>query len=173
MKINKKYLTLIAVLLVLVLVIFINHKLNQDETIDNEVKNDISISTLSGDDNSNEQAGKQYFESFREERESVRALEIDYLDEIIATSANDAETLKDAQEQKLSIVNNMEKEFTIESLIKAKGFDDAAVTFHAGSVNVVVDCAALTEEQVAQILDVVRSESGVEADKVKVMANVQ
>ena len=52
--------------------------------------------------------GTDYFESFRAERESTRALEIEYLDEVIAASANDSETLKDATEQKLQLVANME-----------------------------------------------------------------
>ncbi len=118
-------------------------------------------------------AGEDYFEAFRTERESVRELEIGYLDEIIATSASDAETLADAQAQKLALVNNMEAEFTIESLIRAKGFADAAVTFHGGSVNVIVDCETLSEEQAAQILDIVRSETGEPAENVKVIPGAQ
>ena len=72
-----------------------------------------------------------YFATFRDDREQVRKLEMEYLDEVIAASASDDETLADAQGQKLTLVENMEKEFTVESLIKAKGFEDAAVTFHA------------------------------------------
>lgn len=110
-----------------------------------------------------------YFESFRGERESARALEIQYLDEIIETSANDSETLEDAQAQKLALVENIEHEFAIENLIRAKGFADAAVTFHGGAVNVVVDCVELSNEQVAQILDIVIGETGVKAENVKIM----
>ena len=62
----------------------------------------------------------------------------------------------------------MEKELTIENLIKAKGFADAAVTFHYGSVNVVVDCTELTNEQVAQILDIVTRETGEPAANIKI-----
>ena len=70
-------------------------------------------------------------------------------------------------------MNNMEAEFTIENLIRAKGFTDAAVTFHGGSVSVVVDCDTLTEEQVAQLLDIVRSETGEPAENVKVIPGAQ
>ena len=111
---------------------------------------------------------ENYFESFRQERSETRALEIEYLDEVIETSASDVETLADAQEQKLALVENMEKEFTVESLIKAKGFEDAAVTFHSGSVNVIVDCAELDESQVAQILDIVMRETGESAANITV-----
>lgn len=111
-----------------------------------------------------------YFETFRQDREEVRKLEMEYLDEVIAASATDQETLADAQGQKIALVENMEKEFTIESIIKAKGFEDAAVTFHSGTVNVVVKCDELNDGQVAQILDIVKNETGEPAKNIKVMA---
>lgn len=114
-------------------------------------------------------AGTDYFESFREERNAVRTSEIGYLDEVIAVSYSDAETLADAQAQKLALIENMEAEFTIESLLKAKGFADAAVTFHKGSVNVVVDSEELTSEKVAQVLDIVQRETGESADNIKII----
>ena len=119
------------------------------------------------------QGQENYFASFREEREAVREKEIGYLNEIIAVSGSDAETLQQAQEQKLRLVENMEAEFTIENLITAKGFPDAAVTFHSGSVNVVVDAASLDSEQVAQILDIVKRETGESASNIKIMSGGQ
>ncbi|MEI3424655.1 MAG: SpoIIIAH-like family protein [Christensenellales bacterium] len=103
-------------------------------------------------------------------RESTRLLEIEYLDEIIAASANDSETLKDATEQKLRLVANMEAEFSAESMIRAKGFSDAAVTFHKGSVNVVIAAEELSSEEVAQILDIVKRETGEKTENIKIMA---
>ena len=43
-----------------------------------------------------EQTDADYFASFRAERDAVRATEIEYLDEVIAVSYSDAETLADA-----------------------------------------------------------------------------
>ena len=110
-----------------------------------------------------------YFATYRDDREQVRKLEMEYLDEVIAASASDDETLADAQGQKLTLVENMEKEFTVESLIKAKGFEDAAVTFHAGTVNVVVKADELSDKQVAQILEITKKETGEPAENIKVM----
>lgn len=116
-------------------------------------------------------AGTNYFADFRTSREQTRNREIEYLNAIINNENTDAGTLKDAQEQMTEIVDCMEKEFTIESLLKAKGFTDAAVTFHYGSVNVIVDASTLTNEDVAQILDIVKRETGEEAQNIKVSAN--
>jgi len=108
-----------------------------------------------------------FFESFRTERDTTRAQEISYLDMIVQQGA-DAETLADAQQQKLDIVGYMEKELTVESLLKAKGFSDAAVTLHAGSVNVILSAETLSDEQVAQVLDIVMRETGEGAENIKV-----
>lgn len=125
----------------------------------------------SGEEAVSAHAGQDYYEIFRSEREDARELELTWLDEIIATSASDTETLEDAQAQKLALVAQMEKEFSIENLIRAKGFADAAVTFHPGAVSVVVDCAELSAEQVAQVLEIVRSETGESAENIKVIPN--
>ncbi len=57
---------------------------------------------------------------------------------------------------------------TIESLLKAKGFADAAVTLHEGSVNVVLSAETLTDEQVAQVLDIILRETDAGAEDVKI-----
>ncbi len=174
---KQKYLLIGGLALLLAGVVYWNYQLNAEPAEEDgqntmQAGNTLQIESMNGDTDAST-AGDDYFETFRAERESVRDLEIGYLDEIIATSASDAETLADAQEQKLALVNNMEAEFTIENLIRAKGFADAAVTFHGGSVSVVVDCDTLTEEQVAQILDIVRSETGEPAENVKVIPGAQ
>lgn len=111
---------------------------------------------------------ENYFARFRAERDSTRALELTYLDEVISAAANDEETLADAQRQKLALVENMELELVIENLIVSRGFSDAAVTIHNGNINVVVDSAELTNEDVAVILDIVRTESGSEAADIRI-----
>lgn len=110
-----------------------------------------------------------YFETFRAEREAVREREMQYLDEIIATASIGDETLEQAVEQKLALVENMEAEFTMESMILAKGFEDVAVTFHNGAVNVVMDAQTLSDAEVAQILDIVQRETAARAGNIKII----
>ena len=112
-----------------------------------------------------------YFSAFREDRETTRTQEMAYLDAIIADPNSDAEALEEAQQRKLTMITCMEAEFTIESLLRAKGFNDAAVTFHGNSVSVVVDAAKLSDEQAAQILEIVTRESGLKAENVTVSSS--
>lgn len=165
MKLIKKYLVLAVVAVLFAGAFVLNIMANGERP---ETEADVFEETMTED--AEQPVTADYFETFRKDREEVRKLEMEYLDEVIAASASDQETLEDAQKQKLALVDNMEKEFTIESMIKAKGFEDAAVTFHSGTVNVVVKCSELNEGQVAQILDIVKKETGEPAKNIKVMA---
>lgn len=112
-----------------------------------------------------------FFSDFRVQRDSVRNQEIAYLNEIITDESSDKDSLKDAQDQKIEITRVMEQEMLIEGMIKAKGFEDAVVTIHNGSVNVVVKQAEITSAQAAQILDIVSRETGESADNIKIIPN--
>ena len=109
-----------------------------------------------------------YFSGFREERSSIRAQEIDFLRMIVEDESTDADTLRNAQERLMQLVSNMEQEFSIESKIRSKGFRDAAVTFRNDSVTVVIDGESLTDEEVARILDIIKNETGVSAQAVRI-----
>ena len=173
LKANKKILMLILVGCLFAGAVYLNVSLNQNKinigNVAQTAEDTYSESAIDDTANSSDTAGKDYFETFRTDRDVLREKEIAYLDEIIAASANDDETLKDAQEHKLTLVENMEKEFAIEQLVKAKGFSEAAVTFKSSSVSVVVDKESLTEEDVAKILDVVKSETGLDAKNIKII----
>ncbi len=167
-KINKKVLTLCGVVVVLVAAVVVNQTVIKNRTADEG-----TTAVQANGENASEVSSSgvvqqmSFFESFRSERDSTRSQEIAYIDSIIEQGA-DAETMADAQQQKLSIVDNMEKEMTIESLLKAKGFNDAAVTLHTGSVNVILSAEMLTDEQVAQVLDIIVRETGEKTENVKI-----
>ncbi|MEL7603039.1 MAG: SpoIIIAH-like family protein [Bacillota bacterium] len=159
----KKYGVLIGLLVLLVVAVYVNVRINKSSTVNPKPTMSIGVETAAS-------AGgeEEYFEVFRADRQSMRDMELEYLETIITNDDTDAETLADAQQQKLAIVEGMEKEFTIESLLKAKGFEDAAVTVHSGSINVVIKAETLSAQQVAQVLDIVCRETGEEAENVKV-----
>jgi hypothetical protein len=123
-----------------------------------------------GEDGAATSASANFFTNYRAERTATRDKEMIYLNEIISSEKTDAETLKDAQEQKMALTTAMEKELLVEGLIKAKGFTDCIVTVQNNSVNVVVDnTEALTSAQASQIMEIVRRETGVSAENIKIL----
>ena len=114
----------------------------------------------------------KFFVDYRTERQNTRKEEIEYIREILDNPESDLEIKKEAQAQLLEITNSMEKELSMEALIKAKGFNEAVVIMHRDSVNVIVDKQELKPEEVAQILDIVKRESGQEAENIKIIPKI-
>jgi stage III sporulation protein AH len=110
-----------------------------------------------------------FFVDYMTERDKTRSDEVKYLDSIINDKKTDAATLKTAQQQKADIALAMEKELAIESLLKAKGFDKVAAVYQPGSVNIIVGKGELTDAEVAQILDIAKTETGEKAENIKII----
>lgn len=114
-------------------------------------------------------SSSNFFIEYRFERENIRKKEVEYIREIVDNPQSDPEIKKEAQAQLLELTTNMEKELGIEGLLKAKGFKDAIVILHQDLVNVIVGKKELAPEEVAQILDIVKRESGKAADNIKII----
>jgi stage III sporulation protein AH len=69
----------------------------------------------------------------------------------------------------ISIAKSTEIETKIEGLIKAKGFSDCMVYISDESVNVVVASKGLSQEQAAQINEIVIAETKRDASAIKIV----
>ena len=110
-----------------------------------------------------------FFSTYRSDRESVRSEEIKYYDAIIASAESSAEAKASAETKKAGLIKAMETELVTEGLIKAKGFEDGIVTSTTSNVKVVVKSAELTKSQVAQIVDIVKEQTGLAIDYIKII----
>ena len=156
---NRRTVTLFGVGLLLLAAVAANVIMNRNEQKTAAANAAVSVSAPG--------AQGSFFDIYRSERDSVRTQELAYLDAIVAQGGDEA-TLSEAQKQKMTLVGCMESELNTENLIRAKGFQEVIVSMHNGSVNVIVDADALTDEQVAQILDIVLRETGETAENIKV-----
>lgn len=180
-RLQKKQWAFIGLVLLLVATGYMNYRFNalqgegQPVAVQGEANATASPGTTpaatdDGTQTTNANVGLNYYTTFRTERSTTREKELSYLDGIIKDEKADAETIKKAQEQKLALVNTMETETTVEGLVKAKGFSECVVTIKDGSVNVVVENEkALTSAQAAQIMEIVRSETGEKSENIKIM----
>ncbi len=81
----------------------------------------------------------------------------------------DEQTKADAQAQKLTLAANMENELLTEGLIQTGLGMEAVVTIGNDAVNVVVDKQELTETEVTQIADIIKTHTEAEAESIKIM----
>ena len=120
----------------------------------------------------NVEATPTFFATYRTDRESTRAQEMLYLEDIISAANTDEETLASAQAKKLSLVGAMETELSLEGLIKSKGFDDCVVTISNSNVNVVVKDDELSLDEASQILNIITTETEYKAQNVVIIPYV-
>ena len=109
---------------------------------------------------------QSFYTTYKNERESTRKQELQFYEAIIASTTSSKEAKQEAEDNKLALINQMEKELVVEGIIVGKGFDDAIVTQSSANVNVFIKSAELNSSEVAMITDVVREQLGVDIDKI-------
>lgn len=102
-----------------------------------------------------------FFIDYRLDRQQIRGQRLELLREIINNPSSDIQTRNQAQAEVMAIGKNISQEMELENLIRAKGFDDAAVFLEEDNVSVVVFSESLTTEQVARIGDLVARGTGI------------
>lgn len=110
--------------------------------------------------------GADYFASAKLAREQTRAKNKETLMNIVNNKSISSTDKKSAIRQVANITKNSEKENAAELMLQAKGFQNAVVSINEGNADVVVDANGLTEQQIAQIEDIVKRKTGIEADKI-------
>ena len=103
--------------------------------------------------NTNEETN--FFAASQIERQRARDEAIEVLQSVV----DDATSLDAAKEQALAeiaaIAANIETEANIESLIKAKGFEECVAVINGDKANIVVKSEGLRPNQLSQILEIV------------------
>ncbi len=114
---------------------------------------------------------EDYFSKTRSEREETRADETDLLKDTIDSTKSTEEAKNTATAQLTKLTDRMEMEASIESLIKAKGFEDAIAILGDDNCNIVIKSEnELKKEETVQILDIVNSVAKINFEKIKIVA---
>ncbi len=107
-----------------------------------------------------------YFEEAKLSREQTRAKNKETLTSLVNNKNVTGSQKNKAMNEIMKMTEISEKETATENLLSAKGFDEAVVTILADSVDVVVNAEDLTEQQIAQIEDIVKRKTECSADKI-------
>ncbi|MGL6174357.1 MAG: SpoIIIAH-like family protein [Cellulosilyticaceae bacterium] len=112
-----------------------------------------------------------YFVEEKMLREQTRAAQIEQLTEYVANESLDADTKAKAAESLLALNDRIEKENAAEALLRAKGFKDVFVRIDEKSVDVVINRTDLSDEEIAQIEEIVHRKTGYSIGQIKIHMN--
>lgn len=113
-------------------------------------------------------AATQYFAEAKLDREQSRAKQKDILTEMLNNENVSEDQKTVCSDSMLELQQRIEKETAAEAMIEAKGFSDAYVRIDDDTVDVVVNKENLTDQEVAQIEDIVKRKTGYRADQIRI-----
>ena len=113
-----------------------------------------------------------YFSEVKATRNTSRNKQLAHIDEVIASGTDNEEAKKEALAMKLKISRIMEQENLLENLIKAKGYDDVAVTIGMSSdnVSIIVKDSEFDQDDAILIYTICANEVNASPDNVYIQA---
>lgn len=116
-----------------------------------------------------ETAKTSEFLDYRSTLANTRSQAATLLDEVITDASASAETVSQALKRKTELADTIAMETEMETLLKARGFSDVLCTISPQSINIVVQCESLTQQQASQIMDIAVSLTGQPASHVRII----
>lgn len=110
--------------------------------------------------------GADYFASSKLSREQTRAKNKETLMDIVNNKEISSADKQAAIKEVAQLTKISEKESAAELMLQAKGFTDAIVSISGGNADVVVNANGLTNQQIAQIEDIVKRKTGISPEKI-------
>ena len=135
---------------------------------DNNMENNYSDSQTTG----GEQENNNYFTAAALDREEARDEALDVL-KLVTQSEEATEEAKAEATAKISkIAVDIQNEANIESLVKAKGFEDCVAVISEDAVSVIVKAESLKAAEAAQILTIVYETTGISPERISIINKV-
>jgi stage III sporulation protein AH len=164
----------LAVFLVVLLIgaaVYVNYKLFYDPVDamgygDNNMENNFSDSTATG----NGAGEENYFTATVLNRQQSRDEAIDVLKLVSESNESSEDAKADATAKIAQIATDMQNESNIETLVKAKGFEECVAIISDNSVSVIVSADELQAAEAAQILAIVYDTTGISPENVSIIS---
>lgn len=124
----------------------------------------------SNENTQNNQGNSAEISKLRQDRDSARSLSVEEWKKIMQSSDASQEAKKDAESKVTKATDNAEKERKIETLVIAKGFEDCVAYVDESGVSVTVKGGEVDGSSVAQIKDIIVTETNVPVKNIKINA---
>lgn len=161
----------VASMLLIGLAVYLNYRWFYDPASslgygENNMEDNYSDSQQTG---SNQQTEENYFAAVSLSRGQSRDEAIEVLKLVIENNEATEEARAEAAEKMSRIALDIQNEANIETLVKAKGFEECVAVIGEDSVSVVVSAESLQATEVAQIMSIVYETTGIGPEKVSVV----
>jgi stage III sporulation protein AH len=110
-----------------------------------------------------------FFTTYKADRQSTQEQEKMYLEAIINNANSSNEARANAEAELLSMTKYMSLQTKLEGLISAKGFAEVVVSASENNVSVIVQSQELSSNEVAQIVEVVQTNSDYGIENIKII----
>jgi len=133
------------------------------ENKEDENKNENNESTV-------EKQNESDLSALRRERDAARSQSVEEWKKITQSSDTSAEGKKEAESKIAKATENADKERKIETMVKAKGYEDCFAYVDGEGVSVTVKGGEIDGSKVAQIKDIIVTETNVSARNIRINA---
>jgi stage III sporulation protein AH len=163
----------IAAVLLIGLAVYLNYRWFYDPAAslgygDNNMDDNEDTSQSAGADTDGEEE-YDYFTSTALDRQQSRDEAIDVLKLVTENEEASAEAKAEAAAKISKIAVDMQNEVNIETLVKAKGFEECVAVIADDSVSVIVRADELMANQAAQILAIVYETTGISTENISII----
>ncbi len=118
----------------------------------------------------NNEGNSDEISKLKKDRDSARSLSVEEWKKIMQSSDASQEAKKDAESKVTKSTENAEKERKIETLVISKGFEDCIAYVDESGVSVTVKGGEVDGSSVAQIKDIIVTETNVAVKNIKINA---
>ncbi len=165
-----KHTALVCAVLLIGLAVYLNYRWFYDPADSlgfgsNNMQDNVGDSAQTGGDATEE----NYFTATALDRKESRDEAIDVL-KLVTESADATEEAKAEASAKISkIAVDIQNEMNIETLVKAKGFEECVAVISDDAVSVIVKAESLQASEAAQILSIVYDTTGINPENVSII----
>ena len=170
-KLWKRNVVVAAVLVFVCAAIFFNARYADEVEESGKVLGQSTLVSAAEGESEEVSAPSDYFATARLTRQKARDSALSLLQETQGNESIDKQTINEAAQSIQTLAGYTLAEAQIENRITAKGYEDCVVFLSDDSVSVVVSSPddGLQTEDVARITDIVKEETGLSAEAIKIM----
>lgn len=116
---------------------------------------------------------EEYFAKAKTEKETSRSKALEILNKTAENESFDEDTRKNAQQKILDMASNTEKESIIESIARAKGYNDISVYIEGESADIIVQKDNFSEKDVVVLKEIAAEQLEIGPSNIKIVERSQ